>query len=522
MIVDAADSDPSCRLRKREDRRVLTHRIKLRENCLKALGAIACFKDEYRKAIIDQEVLAYVAESLCAVPGDPRKTKDRSKVPEKNAKSVKEPPTSGPQSNPPAVLIAASYVIRMLARSPHILRTALTDIDVTISLMQLLLYPDDKVQIAATYATCNLVVDFSPLREPLIDEGVVPILCEQAHSSNPELRLNALWALKHVIHDASVAFRQNCLTELGVEWLVQLICDDIEDEALYQAQEKSDESDASDDDDDDVDMSASEDHHQSYTTEKAYKSTPTSQLSAAHSEMRLFRQAQQRLNALRAAETSELRRARHNDIAIQEQGLTFIRNLIASATSANADGANDTAQMIDHLFDVIGQERLFEIMSSKLRGRVSHQLSRRDNNSATIGTTNTTAGRSTVSDGTGTTSRVLPPHSKLIVAVIYILVHMAASVPRHRQLVIEQTDLLRTLSKMFNSQNRDVRLALCHLINNLTWQDDGTDASACSQRAVELRKLGFLSKLEALGSGDDELDVRERAKSALWQMKHGY
>jgi len=40
-------------------------------------------------------------------------------------------------------------------------------------------------------------------------------------------------------------------------------------------------------------------------------------------------------------------------------------------------------------------------------------------------------------------------------------------------------------------------------------------------RATELRKLGFLQKLEML-EGDGELNVRERAKSALWQMKNSY
>jgi len=508
MALDTAEPDASCRFERVEDKRVLMHRTRLRENCLKALGALACFKDDYRKAIIDQDALAYVAESLCAIPGDPRKTKDRSKANDKAAKSVKEPPISGPQKNPPGVLIAASYVIRMLARSPHILRTALTDIDITISIMQLLLYPDIKVQIAATYVTCNLVVDFSPLREPLIEEGVVPILCEQAHSPNAELRLNALWALKHVIHDAGVEFRQNCLMELNPQWLVSLICDDDDDDedfVLYSGHRRSNM-------DEDVDMSASEDDNGASPSGGAHVTSSTPTRREDQPDVHLFRLAQQKLNNLRSTEASEYRKARHDDVAIQEQGLSLIRNLIASAhAGTNADGANDTAQMIDYLFEVIGQERLFHIMSSKLQSRVSQPLGRKG--------IDITKGGSNSGDGG---SRVVPPHGRLIVAVIYILVHMAASLPRHRQLVIAQTELLRSVSKMFNSQNREVRLALCHLINNLTWQDDGSDATACSQRAVELRKLGFLTKLEALNQTDEELDVREQARSALWQMKHGY
>ena len=59
------------------------------------------------------------------------------------------------------------------------------------------------------------------------------------------------------------------------------------------------------------------------------------------------------------------------------------------------------------------------------------------------------------------------------------------------------------------------------MVNNLSWQDDDRDAEACAQRSNELRQIGFQSRLEHIAHADDELDVRERAKSALWQMKQG-
>lgn len=49
---------------------------------------------------------------------------------------------------------------------------------------------------------------------------------------NAKLRLNALWALKHFVHSVSNDMKRLCLEELGQGWLVQLICDDTEDEAL--------------------------------------------------------------------------------------------------------------------------------------------------------------------------------------------------------------------------------------------------------------------------------------------------
>jgi len=51
--------------------------------------------------------------------------------------------------------------------------------------------------------------------------------------------------------------------------------------------------------------------------------------------------------------------------------------------------------------------------------------------------------------------------------------------------------------------------------------DDANDSQACAQRAQELKKLGFLARLENL-EHDVELDVRERAKTAVWQMKQSY
>lgn len=246
-------------------------------------------------------------------------------------------------------------------------------------------------------------------------------------------------------------------------------------------------------------MGFGEEQSRPWLVGSVYKTISTS----SKSDIRILQSAESQLETLKEIEQNPVRKARHDDLAIHEQGLGFIRNLIGGAHSGNnPDSANDTTDMIDHLLNIIGQDRLFEILAKKLKPKTLHPYNRR---------------------GTSVNeARVLPPQVKIIEAVIYILVHIAASIPRHRQLVIAQTDLLKQLAKLFNSQDREVRVALCHLINNLTWQDDMSDASACSQRATELRNLGFLKKLESLGQSDDELDVRERAKSALWQMKHSY
>lgn len=309
---------------------------------------------------------------------------------------------------------------------------------------------------------------------------------------NAKLRLNALWALKHFVHAVGNDMKRLCLEELGQGWLVQLISDDTEvtsDKATGET--------AVDNMDVDVDMDRVEDHARPPVADSFSHpglSRPSGSLSKS------MQQAESRLAALRDAELNPARKARKDDIAVQEQGLDFIRNLIGGAGQGGTSGP---AEMIDFLFNTLGQDRVFQILTNKLRPRPVNPFSRRG--TATIGET-----------------RIIPPQSEIITAVGYILVHMAASEPRHRQLIIAQTELLKLLVPQFNHPSIEVRLALCWLVTNLTWMDDASDGQACATRAHELRKLGFFTKLEILEQEDPELNVRERAKSALWQMKKGY
>ncbi|KAI1083891.1 ARM repeat-containing protein [Whalleya microplaca] len=496
---DSDDLPPERRLGEEGQHRYLTHRVKVRESTLRALGALASFKEEYRKAIIKEGMVPYIVVSLSQSPGDPKQVKNPSKtdisVP---SPTISITPRSESGTNPIPVVISACYAIRMLSRSVNILRTTLVDHAVSTPLFRLLRHPDIEVQVAATACMCNLVPEFSPMRESLVAAGILKVLCEHAHSTNASLRLSALWALKHLVDSASVNLKKRCVEELESGWLVRLICDDTEDEALFSARARSDRQTAQevlDDIDQDMDLDLTDEPERPWLSTSFYQGSTTRSVP----EGRILRQAETRLSQLREAELSPVRKARHDDLAIQEQGLGFIRNLIGGAHSGiSADSANDTTEMIDFLFSTLGQDRLFEILSSKLKVKVLHPYNRRG--------------------ATGSEARVLPPQAKIIEAVIYILVHIAASIPKHRQLVISQTELLKQLVKLLSSQDREVRIATCHLINNLTWQDNASDAKSCSQRAVELKNLGFLKQLETL-KDHDELDVCERAKSALWQMK---
>lgn len=336
---------------------------------------------------------------------------------------------------------------------------------------------------------------------------MLKILCEHAHSGNVKLRLNALWALKHLVQSAGNDVKKTCLEELGQGWLVQLICDDTEDEALLSAKSKSGGFRFNEGAEDDIHIEQFEDEDESrvsapvgtlaHTYSKFDGKASNVGSQPASSRAGYSHIVNARLAALRDLETNPARRARKDDIAVQEQGLDFIRNLIGGF---NNGGTSETSEMIDFLLNAF-QDQIFEILASKLKFRIINPYKRN-------------------STGSGET-RLVPPQAEIIAAVEYILVHMAASVPRHRQLVISQTDLLKLLVLQFNNPSKEVRLALCWLVINLTWVDDAHDGQACAQRAQELKKLGFLAKLESL-ENDVELDVRERAKTAVWQMKQGY
>ncbi|KAF4994479.1 hypothetical protein FGRMN_5749 [Fusarium graminum] len=493
--METESSSPVAQLGQEGQNELLVHRLKLRESTLKAIAALAGGKEEYRKAFVADDVVSYVVESLSEYPRKPQTAKERSSE-KPGVDSTKKGETAGYGTNPASVIVAGCHVLRMLSRSVSILRTSLVDHGVALPILKFMKHPDVNVQIAATAAICNLVLEVSPVRELLAENGVVTILCEHAHSQHPALRLNGLWALKHFVDAVGPELKKACLAELGSHWLLQLVCDDTEDQALQQARERE----ASRFDmDDDVDMQQSDEPHRwVYGSNGILR-----ELDGANSSR--LRQAEDKLAAVRESELNPVRRARNDDLAIQEQGLDMIRNLIGRPrTGLSPETTNETTEMIDFLLHEFGAERLFDILSSKLRAKVLRPFSRR----ASV---------------MGQETRLIHPQAKIIVAVIYTLAHIAASIPRHQQMVISQTDLLKLLAQQASSKDREVRVALCHFIINLTYKDDDGETQACAFRAHELRKLGFFSKMEALTKQDGDLDVRERAKTAAYQIEQaGY
>lgn len=354
----------------------------------------------------------------------------------------------------------------------------------------------------------------------MIEAGILKIVCEHAHSMNAKLRLNSIWALKHLVHAASNSLKMSCLEELGPGWLKQIICTDTEyphisfghkcndREAnggtpiamgtpnaageqvdLLNAVEEvstgsSQEEDEDDEDEDEVNMIDSIGALSSVDPERKKRNPPT-----VFDGKRSGNSDRSRHSDLSQVDSEAATQARMDEMLVQEQGLNFIRNLICGPESS---------EMVDYLFRELGQDKLFDILAAKLRPRVFEPF--RDRRSV------------------GSSVKYIPPQQEIVASVCYILVHLAASQPRHRQLLISQSELLKLVVPLFNHPLMEIRQCCAWIIINLTHMDDSGDKLHCKARAYELRKLGVYEKLVELES-DPETDLRERAKQAIHQMQ---
>ncbi|EMR11215.1 hypothetical protein PNEG_00804 [Pneumocystis murina B123] len=175
---------------------------KIIEAVLLAIAALTLFKDDYRKQVINAKIVPHIVSALSHQSAEVR--------------------------------VAACQCTRSLSRSVCILRSNLVDAGITDPLFVLLTDENLKVKTAACAAVCNLVLDFSPMRSAILEKGALKIMCEHAKNENSALRLNAVWALKHIVYAAETSVKKNVLEELGYNVLTEL-CNDPEVSVQEQA-----------------------------------------------------------------------------------------------------------------------------------------------------------------------------------------------------------------------------------------------------------------------------------------------
>lgn len=123
------------------------------------------------------------------------------------------------------VRLAAVRCLHSLSRSVQQLRTSFHDHAVWKPLMKLLQNAPDEVLVMASSTLCNLLLEFSPSKEPILESGVIELLCSLTQSDSPALRVNGIWALMNMAFQADQKVKGEIVRCLGTEQLFCLLSD---------------------------------------------------------------------------------------------------------------------------------------------------------------------------------------------------------------------------------------------------------------------------------------------------------
>ncbi|KAK3863279.1 hypothetical protein Pcinc_018954 [Petrolisthes cinctipes] len=126
----------------------------------------------------------------------------------------------------PPVQLAAVRCLHSLSRSVQTLRTTFQDHMVWRPLMTVLKTSTNEELVAVSSSTlCNLLLEFSPSKEHILDQGAVEFLCGLTRRPHPGLRLNAVWALMNMAFQAEHRVKMSILHHLGTDQIFRLLSD---------------------------------------------------------------------------------------------------------------------------------------------------------------------------------------------------------------------------------------------------------------------------------------------------------
>lgn len=177
---------------------VLEHELKvmqeLKQAAFKAFGALGANDEDIRKRIIETDsLMEHVVSSLSDTNG--------------------------------RVRLAAVRCLHSLSRSVQQLRTTFQDHAVWRPLMCLLHNAPDDILLVASSTLCNLLLEFSPSKEPILECGAVELLCGLTRRDEPALRLNGCWALMNMAFQADQKIKAQILSTLGTDQVFRLLSD---------------------------------------------------------------------------------------------------------------------------------------------------------------------------------------------------------------------------------------------------------------------------------------------------------
>ncbi|KAG9036459.1 hypothetical protein FRB95_008757 [Tulasnella sp. JGI-2019a] len=118
------------------------------------------------------------------------------------------------------VRYAACQCARALSRSVDVLRTSAIDSGLGMKLWQMLKTEKDRrVQVVLLMCMSNLVLDFCPLREILLEKGVIQRMVELIDNGDEGVTRNAVWAIRNTLYHCTLSDQMLVLNQLGMERL---------------------------------------------------------------------------------------------------------------------------------------------------------------------------------------------------------------------------------------------------------------------------------------------------------------
>eukprot|EP01102_Stenamoeba_stenopodia_P000462 TRINITY_DN10439_c0_g1_i1.p1 TRINITY_DN10439_c0_g1~~TRINITY_DN10439_c0_g1_i1.p1 ORF type:complete len:750 (+),score=145.07 TRINITY_DN10439_c0_g1_i1:234-2483(+) len=164
---------------------------RLSETVLLGLTAICSLREDSRRRVMETKILTTIEDLL--------------------------------ESSNPRIRCAACRCVRSLSRSVKILRRSLFDSVIARQIFKLLDDSSLEVQINATGTVCNFVLEFSPMKKVIVENGIIEKLVFLSQSAVPELRLNSIWALKNLTFLSSTSIKTSVIDQFPPERIYEFL-----------------------------------------------------------------------------------------------------------------------------------------------------------------------------------------------------------------------------------------------------------------------------------------------------------
>ncbi|XP_052813512.1 armadillo repeat-containing protein 8-like [Mya arenaria] len=166
----------------------------MKQAAFKAFAALAANEESIRKQVIETEnLMEYVGVGL-------------------NSGNMK-------------LAAAAIRCLHSLSRSVQLLRTTIQDHGVWKPLMKIIQEGPEELLPIASSTLCNLLLEFSPSKECILDCGAINILVGLAGRQDPGLRLNGIWGLMNLTFQVEQKVKSCVVEAIGTEQLFRLLSD---------------------------------------------------------------------------------------------------------------------------------------------------------------------------------------------------------------------------------------------------------------------------------------------------------